>query len=70
MSGLKTTVKSARLLATNKKVEFQQDPYRIRFAGLPSEAPDHPVTTIAMECDSEPTQDSIFVRKEKPRQGV
>jgi alpha-L-fucosidase len=69
MSGLKTTVKSARLLATNKKVEFQQDQYRIRITGLPSEAPDHPVTTIAMECESEPTQDSIFVRKEKPREG-
>jgi len=37
---------------------------------LPAEAPDHPVTTIALECDSEPTQDNIFVRKEKPREGV
>jgi alpha-L-fucosidase len=37
---------------------------------LPAEAPDHPVTTIALECDSEPTQDNIFVRKEKQRDEV
>jgi hypothetical protein len=30
----------------------------------------HPVTSIALECDGEPTQDNIFVRKEKPRDGV
>src|SRR5215469_6394066 len=67
LSGLQTSVKSARLLAGGKKVEFEQDPYRVRFVGLPADAPDHPVTTLAIECESEPTQDSIFVRKEKPR---
>ena len=70
MSGLQTTVKSARLLAGDKKIEFHQDSYRVRFTGLPAQSPDHPVTTIAMECESEPTQDSIFVRKGKPREGV
>ena len=70
MSGLQTTVKSARLLASGKKVEFHQDPYRVSFTGLPAQAPDHPVTTIAIECEAEPTQDSIFVRKGKPREGV
>jgi len=70
LSGLETPVKSARLLATGKKVEFKQDPYRVRLVGLPAEAPDHPVTTLALECESEPMQDSIFVRKEKPREGV
>jgi alpha-L-fucosidase len=69
-SGLQTSIKSARLLAGGKKVEFEQDRYRVRFTGLPAEPPDHPVTTIAMECDAEPTQDSIFVRREKPRAGV
>jgi hypothetical protein len=34
---------------------------------LPSKAPDSPVTTIAIECESEPTQDTDFVRREKPR---
>ena len=70
MSGLMTGVKSARLLAGDKKVQFQQDKFRVRFTGLPTTPPDHPLTTIAIECESEPTQDSIFVRREKPRDGV
>src|SRR5260370_15536966 len=67
LSGLKTPVKSARMLASSKKVDFEQDPYRVRFTGLTAQPPDHPVTTIAMECESQPTHDSIFVRKEKTR---
>jgi alpha-L-fucosidase len=70
MSGLMTGVKSARLLATDKKVQFEQDKFRVRFTGLPSTPPDHPITTIAIECESVPTQDSIFVRNQKPREGV
>ncbi|HEU5403172.1 MAG TPA: alpha-L-fucosidase [Terriglobales bacterium] len=70
MCGLMTGVKSARLLATGQNVKFQQDKYRVRFMGLPATAPDHPISTIAIECESEPTQDNIFVRKEKPRDGV
>src|SRR5262249_60287969 len=67
LSGIKAAVKSARLLSSQKKVEFRQDRFRVRFTGLPSQAPDAPVTTIAIECDSEPTQDTDFVRREKPR---
>ena len=37
---------------------------------LPMKAPDFPVTTIALECESEPTQDTDYVRKNKPRMGV
>jgi alpha-L-fucosidase len=70
MSGLMTGVKSARLLASDKKVQFEQDKFRVRFTGLPTTPPDHPITTIAIECESVPTQDSIYVRKEKPRDGV
>jgi alpha-L-fucosidase len=70
MSGLKTGVKSARLLASNNNVKFVQDKYRVRFTGLPKAAPDHPISTIAIECEEVPTQDSIFVRKEKPREKV
>ncbi len=33
-------------------------------------APDSPVTTIAIECDTEPTQDNIYVRINKPRGSV
>ena len=62
-AGLMTKAKSARLLATGQKVDFTQDAYSIKFTGLPTAAPDHPVTTIAIECESVPTQDNIFVRK-------
>jgi len=62
-AGLMTKAKSAHLLASGKKVDFVQDEYSIKFTGLPSIAPDRPVTTIAIECESVPTQDNIFVRK-------
>src|SRR5579872_1854106 len=68
--GLGTKAISARLYATNQKVDFKQDPYQLKTYNLSQQAPDHPVTTIAVECDSEPKQDNIFVRKEKPRDGV
>ena len=67
ISGLMTKVKSARLLATGQQVEFQQDRIRVRFTGLPQRAPDSPITTLAIECESEPKQDNIFVRKEHDR---
>ena len=70
MCGLMTRAKSARLLATGQSVKFQQDKFRVRFTGLPTTPPDHPISTIAIECESEPTQDNIFVRREKPREGV
>src|SRR6266480_2684706 len=70
VAGLQAQVKSARFFASGEKITFQQDKYRVRLTGLPVEAPDHPVTTIVIECDAEPTQDNILVRKEKPRDGV
>jgi alpha-L-fucosidase len=70
IGGLQTKVKSARLLRDNKPVTFSQDPYRVHFTGLPVDAPDSPVTTIAIECEGEPVQDNIFVRKNKPRARV
>ena len=42
----------------------------MHITGLPAEAPDSPITTIAIECDGEPRQDVIFVRNNKPREGV
>jgi alpha-L-fucosidase len=70
ISGLQTKVKSARILKTGETVTVAQDPYRVHLTGLPAKAPDSPVTTIALECESEPTQDTDFVRKNKPRAGV
>lgn len=70
LAGLMTKVKSARLFASGREVKFEQDRFRVRFTGLPEERPDHPVTTIAIECESEPTQDTMFVRRERPRNSV
>jgi alpha-L-fucosidase len=70
ISGLGTKVLSARLLKTGQAVTVSQDPYRVHITGLPMKVPDSPVTTIALECESEPKQDTDFVRKNKPRAGV
>ena len=70
ISGLMAKVKSAKLVKTGETVAFTQDEFRVRFTGLPIEAPDMPLTTIAIECDSEPHQDTDFVRKNKPRMNV
>ncbi|HUI56400.1 MAG TPA: alpha-L-fucosidase [Bryobacteraceae bacterium] len=70
LGGLRNQVKSARLLAGGKEIKFDQDPFRVRFTGLPEKAPDDPVTTIAIECDGEPNQDTGYVRTNRPRRGV
>jgi len=70
IGGLRTKVKSARLFASGKKVDFVQDDISVRFTGLPQKPPDDPVTVIAAECESEPTIDSEYVRRERPRAGV
>ncbi len=67
LGGLVNQVKSAHLVATGKDVKFEQDKFRVRFTGLPDKAPDDPVTTIAIECDGEPRQDTDMIRKERPR---
>ncbi len=70
IGGLTTRVKSAKLLKTGAPVTFEQNDWRAKFTGLPMKAPDYPVTTIAIECEGEPTQDNIHARKDKPRDGV
>ena len=70
LGGLKTRVKSVRLFASNRPVTFQQDEFRLRLTGLPDEAPDQPATTLAIECEAEPVQDTEFVRKQRVRAGV
>ena len=70
IGGLRTRVKSARLLKTGRKVRFEQDRFRIRFSGLPAKAPDDPVTVLALECASVPKQDMEAVRIHKKREKV
>jgi alpha-L-fucosidase len=63
ISGLRTKVTSAKLLATGKAVTVKQDDFRTQLTGLPQKAPDDPISTIALECESEPKQDTDYVRK-------
>jgi alpha-L-fucosidase len=70
IAGLQVPVKSARLLAGGQKVDFVQEPLRVRFMGLPKQAVDQPVTTLAIECDGEPKQDTNSVRRERKREQV
>jgi alpha-L-fucosidase len=67
LGGMRNKVMSARLVAGGREVKFDQDDFRVRFTGLPEKAPDEPVTTLAIECDGEPHQDNLYVRKERPR---
>jgi alpha-L-fucosidase len=67
ISGLQTRVKSAHLLKTGTEVKFTQDDFQTKLTGLPEKAPDYPVTTIAIECEAEPTQNTDNVRINKPR---
>lgn len=70
ISGLRNKVTSARLLKTGQQVKVTQDGFQTKLAGLPGKAPDWPVTTIAIECDSEPLQDTDYVRINKPRGSI
>jgi len=70
IGGLRAKVISARLFASGKPVTFEQGDQYVRFTGLPIEAPDSPVTTLAIECDSEPAIEGSDVRKFRKREGV
>ena len=70
IGGLKATVKSARLYASGREVKFTQDRFRVRFTGLPAQAPDNPATVIAAECEGEIVQDMDMIRRERPRTKV
>lgn len=63
LAGMMSKIKSASLLSTGQKVAFEQSTYRVSFTGLPEKAPDYPITTLVIECDSEPRQDELFVRR-------
>jgi len=68
IGNLLNKVSSAKLLATNQAVMFEQDDFRVRLTGLPKRAPQL-VTTFALECDGEPKQDNEGKRAQKPREG-
>jgi alpha-L-fucosidase len=67
LGGLTTKVRSARLLPSGKNVKFNQEGFRVQFTGLPEKAPDEPVSVIAIECETEPAQDQLAIRKNRAR---
>jgi alpha-L-fucosidase len=66
VGGVKFKVNSARCLASSQPVRFTQKGSQLIFSDLPSKAPDHPVTVIAAECDSEPIQDALSSKADPP----
>ena len=70
IGGLRTKVKSARLLPSRKKVAFEQGKLRIKFSGLPAQAPESPVTVLQLDCASAPKQDGGFLTARLPRGSV
>ena len=70
IGGLQTKVLSAKLYASGKPVKFDQDDFRLRLTGLPADAPDHPLTTLAIECADVPMQNNERTRIERPRREV
>ena len=67
ISGLKQKVLSAKILKTGAVLQVSQDGFRTHITGLPEHAPDAPLTTLAIECDGVPEQDTLNVRINKPR---
>ena len=70
IGGLKTKVKSVRLLKTGQNVPFTQDEFSLRLTALPSQAPDHPTTVFEVECEDEPVIDHNAIRSQWPRYKV
>jgi alpha-L-fucosidase len=67
IAGLKTKVKSARLMPKGEKVEFEQNNFHIHFKNMMEKAPDSLISVLELECESVPKQDMLFVRKNLPR---
>jgi len=71
LSGLLVKVRSVRMLSSKAELPFTQDEWRVHITGLPVDPPDHPVTTIVLECDGEPRMNLDHeLRLAKPRGGV
>jgi alpha-L-fucosidase len=70
IGGLKTKVNSARIMTTGQPVKVEQTEFQAKFTGLPQKAPDDLATVLEIECDGEPIQDTLWVREDRPRDGV
>jgi hypothetical protein len=51
-------------------VTFHQEDFRVQFLGLPAISPDPLVTVLEVECDGEPNQDMLNIRRNRKRERV
>jgi alpha-L-fucosidase len=70
IGGVRAKVLSAKVLKTGQVIQFTQDEISVRLTGLPSVAPDGPITVLALECDQPPVVDHHLIRPEWRRYGV
>jgi alpha-L-fucosidase len=70
VGGLTNKVLSAKLYPSGQPVQFHQEDFRVQFLGLPAISPDPLVSVIEVECDSEPNQDMLSIRKNRKRESV
>jgi alpha-L-fucosidase len=70
VGGVRARVLSAKVLKTGQKIEFTQDAISVRLTGLPSAAPDDPITVFELECDQPPVVDHHLIRPEWRRYRV
>jgi alpha-L-fucosidase len=70
IGGLTNKVLSAKLYPDGQPVVFHQEDFRVQFLGLPAISPDPLVTVLEVECDGEPNQDMLNIRKNRKREGV
>jgi alpha-L-fucosidase len=70
VGGLMNKVVSAKLLPSGANVTVTQDDFRVQLGGLPEHAPEPLVSVIELECDGEPKQDNMHVRRDRPRREV
>lgn len=70
IGAIMTKAVSAHFVASRKKILMEQDSERIRLYSLPKKPPDHPITVIAIEFESEPVQDMVLNRHNKKRPAV
>jgi len=70
IGGLKNKVVKASHYPTGEEIQFKQDDFRVLLTGMPASAPDPLVSTIELQCDSEPQQDNLNVRVNRPRLAI
>ncbi len=67
LAGIPTKALSAKLYGSNVQLKIQQTDLQLKITGLPEKAPDPLISTVAIEFEAPPTQDTDNVRKTRER---